>query len=77
MMLQSGGVCAPKPPHEPFHRLLCRLQQQLGPDQCDECLQHSIQLCILHFAHLRPVLDLALLAEQAVRELQEARVKRA
>jgi hypothetical protein len=67
---------APKPPDQPLDSFLRRLEQQLGAGQCDEGFEHDIQLLVLVLGHLRPVLDFALLAEQALGELQEPGIQR-
>jgi hypothetical protein len=56
---------------------LRRLEQQPWADHGKEGLEHSIELLVLFLVHLRPVLDFALLAEQAGRKLHETRVERA
>lgn len=63
--------------NEPLEGLLGRLQQQSRADECDEGLEHFVELLVLGVGHLQAVLLLALLAEQVGRKLAEAGIERA
>jgi hypothetical protein len=66
----------PKSTYQPFHSLLCRLKQQATADKNQKPLQDAIQVLVLLSCPLLPLFRLGLLAEQAVRILDEAVIQR-
>lgn len=68
-------IAAPEASDKPLHGFDRRTQQKPSPDQRQKCLQNRVKLFILGSVHFRPVLGLALFAENRALERREPRVQ--
>lgn len=73
----DGIYDAPEPPDQPLDGLDPRFQQQPGAHQAQEIFQNMVELGVLLLCHLRPILALALLAEETPLEGRKAVVEKA